>query len=170
MRSSSEVRRTKRPTAAVVMGLTIVTLVGCSQSVSGSRHTLYDSIDALAADSSAIVVGTVTSHHVEGEGTVSSVQVSNAPTNPQLGANVEGGACDIAVGDVVDVREIGEPHLDAGGDYLLFLTPTMLTADAAADYYVTGADAGIYVRDGDVMRRLVTDSGDALPETISIAD
>jgi len=68
------------------------------------------------------------------------------------------------------VRQMTDPRLVRGGQYALFLTPTMLSGEAASQYYVTGAEAGIYVRDGDVFRRVATDSGDTLPDTLDIAE
>jgi hypothetical protein len=145
-------------------------LASCTSASSGSRHMLYDSIDALAADSSAIVVGAVGLQRTDGDATISSILVETAPTNPQLGAAVEGGASTIEPGDVIDVRQTTDPRLVRGAQYALFLTPTMLPGDAATQYFVTGAVAGIYVRDGDEFRRVVPDSGDTLPETMQIAD
>lgn len=145
-------------------------LTACAGGVSGSRATLYDSIDALAADSSAIVVGAVALQRTEGDYTISSFVVESSPTNPQLGANLEDGAQAIEPGDVVEVRQMTDPRLVRGGRYALFLTETGLPGDAAGQYYVTGAVAGIYVRDGDGFRRVVPDSGDTLPETIQLAD
>ncbi|WP_203580996.1 hypothetical protein [Microbacterium hibisci] len=142
-------------------------LAGCSQSTSGSRHTLYNSVDALAADSSSIVVGTVAEQSVADDVTVSTITVTNAPTNPRLGANLDDDRAPAAVGDTVQVRQIAPPALEVGEEYLLFLTPTMLPAEAGTQYFVTGAVAGLYVREGDDFRRVVADSGDTLPDTIT---
>ena len=150
--------------------LVVVGLTGCASSSSGSRHTLYDSVESIAADSSDIVIGTVQTQGVDGDATVSTVEVEVASTNPQLGANLAGGHGSIEVGDVIEVRQQGDPLLASGDQYLLFVTPTELSGDAADQYYVTGAVAGIYERDGDGDRRAVIDSGDTLPETISIAE
>lgn len=51
----------------------------------------------------------------------------------------------------------------------LWLTPTMLDGDAANDFFVTGSNAGMYLVDGDIARRVATETGDKLPETIEIA-
>ncbi|MCW3491764.1 hypothetical protein [Microbacterium sp. SSM24] len=160
--------RTRALTAALVLAAACA-LSGCTGGSSGSRHTLYDSIDALAADSSAIVVGEVARQRTEGETTISSVVVGSAPTNPQLGAEVDGGASAIESGDVVDVRQTTSPYLEVGGRYALFLTPTMLEGDAASQFYVTGAEAGIYACEADSCHRVALDSGDDLPETIELA-
>jgi hypothetical protein len=101
--------------------------------------------------------------------TVSSVDVTNAPTNPQLGANLADATDPAAVGETVEVRQDGAPALEVGHEYLLFLTPTMLPAEAATQYFVTGAVAGLYVRRGDDFQRVVADSGDTLPDTITAA-
>ena len=136
---------------------------------SGSRHKLYDSIDALAAESSVIVVGTVTEQRGDTTTTISSVEVSNTPANPQLGAGLDGEHVPVVVGDAVEVRQDVAPFLAPGGEYMLFLTPSMLPGDAASQYFITGAEAGLYQRDGDRFRRVVMDSGDTLPETITVA-
>ena len=163
--------RARRVAAAALAAIALAVLTGCSGSgsSSASRATLYDSVEGLAADSSAIVVGTVTHRSRDGSATVASVEVDNAPANPQLGANLDGEYAPVAVGDVVEVRQDAEPLLADGTEYLLFLTPTMLPGDAASQYFVTGAVAGLYERDGDEFRRVVPDSGDTLPETFSIA-
>ncbi|MFE5409601.1 hypothetical protein [Microbacterium sp. NPDC056569] len=155
----------------------IAALTACTTSSSGSRATLYESLDALAADSSVIVVGTVTEQrgdpateqHGGPETTVSSVDVTNVPANPQLAANLDATHATVAVGDVVEVRQDTGPVLTLGEEYMLFLTPSMLSGDAASDYFITGAVAGLYERDGDEFRRVALDSGDTLPETIAIA-
>lgn len=154
---------------SVIIITAIGALSGCAPSSSGSRHTLYDDIDGLAADSSSIVVGTVSEQTAVDDGAVSSVEVTNAPTNPQLGGNLAERGNSIAVGDTVEVRQVAAPFLEVGTEYLLFLTPSMLEGDAATQFYVTGADAGIYIRDGDEFRRVAVNSGDTLPSIISIA-
>jgi hypothetical protein len=155
--------------AAAVLAV-LCTISACTSGSSGSRHTLYESFDAIAADSSAIVVGAVALQRTEGDTTISSFVVESSPTNPQLGANVDGGANPIEPGDVVEVRQMTDPWLVRGGQYALFLTPSMLSGDAASQYFVTGAEAGIYVRDGDVFRRVAADSGDTLPDTMELGE
>jgi len=153
---------------ALLIAVVSVLAAGCSQSSSGSRHTLYDSVESLAADSSSIVVGTVSAQSTEGDVTISSVEVGNAPTNPQLAANLPDRTEPAAVGETVAVRQDdSSPALELGKEYLLFLTPTMLSGDAATQYFVTGAVAGLYVRQDDEFRRVVRDSGDTLPDTIA---
>jgi hypothetical protein len=156
--------------AAVIAGLSV--MAGCISGESGSRHKLYHDIDDLARDSSAIVVGTVSDQHFEqGElpTTISTVEVTNVPENPQLAGNIEGGVSHIEVGDTVAVRQIGGAGSDAGiltpgHRYLLFLTPSMLEGDAASQYFITGAVAGLYTWDGSQFTR--TPSDDTLPDTI----
>ncbi|HKP07778.1 MAG TPA: hypothetical protein VJU58_11055 [Microbacterium sp.] len=156
--------------------LMVIMLTACASSSSGSRATLYESLEALAADSSVIVIGTVTGQSTvagpsgDSSTTVSTVEVTNAPSNPQLGGNLEGDLVTVAVGDVVEVRQDTGPLLMQGEEYLLFLTPSMLPGDAASDYFITGAVAGLYARNGDEFRRVVLDSGDTLPETFTIAE
>jgi len=157
-------------TAALICALT-----GCSASSSGSRANLYESIDDLARDSTAIVVGTVTGQREDDDVIISMFEVSNAPSNPQLGANVESADSPVVAGDTVEVRQMDSgaasspaaPLLTSDKEYLLFLTPSMLAGDPATQFYVTGAEAGLYARDGDEFRRVMTDTGDTLPETIT---
>jgi hypothetical protein len=161
-------RRSARVVGGAALALALAAVLsGCSSS-SGSRAELYESIDGLAADSAVIVVGTVKDQHVDDATTVSSVEVVNAPANPQLGAELEGERTAVEIGDLVEVRQDVEPLLSTGGQYLLFLTPSMLPGDASSQYFITGAVAGLYERDGDEFRRVVADSGDTLPDTITI--
>ncbi|MFE1664943.1 hypothetical protein [Microbacterium sp. P02] len=136
---------------------------------------MYESIDDLARDSTAIVVGTVTTQRQSDDAMVSTFQVSNAPTNPQLGGDLDSADVPPVAGDIVEVRQmdsagssLAAPLLEPTREYLLFLTPSMLGGDAATQYYVTGGEAGLYIREGDEFRRMVTDSGDTLPETITM--
>ncbi len=160
-------RRRTRQIATLALAVGIAVLAGCSQSSSGSRHTLYDSIDELAADSSSIVVGTVTDQSTQDGATVSSVEVANAPTNPQIGGNLADRGDPAEVGETVEVRQDSPPFLETGAQYLLFLTPTMLSGAPATQLFITGAGAGAYVRDGDEFHRVIVDSGDNLPDTIT---
>jgi len=164
-------RRILQGAAASVLALVaVIGLTACAASSSGSRHTLYDGIESIAADSSDIIIGTVRSQGGDGDATVATVEVENTPTSPQLGSNLDVDTGTIEVGDLIEVRQQTDDTLSTGSQYLLYVTPTMLPGDAAGQYSVTGAVAGIYVRDGDEFRRVVTDSGDTLPETISLSD
>jgi len=130
---------------------------------------LYDSIDGLASDSTAIVIGTVTEQRTEGDTTISTLDVLSAPTSPQLGATAPE-AEPVGVGDTVAVRQdpASRPLLETGKDYAMWLTPTMLDGDAANEFFITGSNAGMYLIDGDTARRVATETGDELPETITI--
>jgi len=163
-------RSRRMPALAVAVCIAVVgVLSGCSQSSSGSRHSLYESIAALAADSSSIVIGTVMAQSMQDGATVSSVEVTNAPANPQLGANLAEDVDPAPVGATVEVRQDAPPFLEAQEQYLLFLTPTGLSGSQATQFFITGSVAGLYVRDGQEFRRVVDDSGDTLPDTIATA-
>ena len=169
---------TRRMLAVMLVAVVSTGVTGCVQSgASGSRHAMYDSIDALARDSSVIVVGSVTDQREDlsagapPPSRISTVEVINTPANPSLGENLDAESAPVAVGDVIDVREdAGASLLRPGQEYLLFLTPSMLPGDEAAQFFITGAVAGAYERDGDQFARIVTDSGDDLPDTFQIAD
>jgi hypothetical protein len=77
----------------------------------------------------------------------------------------------VSAGDAVAVRQdpSSRPLLEKGKEYALWLTPTMLDGDAANDFFITGSNAGMYLVDGDIARRVATETGDNLPETIEIA-
>ena len=168
----------KRHAMAVLIAAVVsVSLAGCAQGgESGSRHAPYDSLDSLARDSSVIVVGSVTDQGEELSGgspppsRISTVEVTNTPTNPSLGENLDTGSGVVAVGDVIQVREdAGASLLQIDREYLLFLTPSMLPGGKAAQFFITGGVAGAYQRDGEQFTRIVTGGGDDLPATIDIA-
>ncbi|MFS0731893.1 hypothetical protein ABC304_07790 [Microbacterium sp. 1P10UB] len=159
--------------AAVIASLLIVQS-GCAGSASegaGSRAELYDSIDGLASDSTAIVIGTVTDQSTDGGATVSSLEVAIAPASPQLGATAPDAEA-VKVGDTVAVRQdpASRPLLETGRTYVLWLTPTMLDGAAATQFFITGSNAGMYILDGAVARRVAMETGDTLPETITVGD
>lgn len=163
------------PVLALITAALICALTGCGSSSSASRATLYESIDDLAGDSTAIVIGTVTGQRENDDAIISAFEVSNTPTNAQLGANVEGADSTLVAGDTVEIRQMNSRSassaaaalLESDQEYLLFLTPSMLAGDAATQFSVTGAEAGLYIRDGDQFRRVMTDTGDTLPQTIT---
>ena len=157
------------------VAVTLLTLqVGCAgdpviDGGAGSRAVLYDSIDELASDSTAIVIGKIMHQRTDGDTTVSSLDVLSAPSSPQLGATAPE-AEPVSVGDTVMVRQdpSSRPLLETGKEYALWLTPTMLPGEAANEFFITGSTAGMYLVDGDTARRVTTNTGDELPETITI--
>lgn len=148
----------------------------------GSRVTLYESLDQLVADSSMIVTGKVTAQVAspDGEYTISSFTVDESFAPVGLAASlIDSGiaATSPAAGEVVTIRQFGTsgittggPLLTDGGEYLLFLNPTMLPGDAADDFFIVGSEAGLYAAgDGGDYRRL-SDDGDLIPETLNPHD
>ncbi|MCR2809938.1 MULTISPECIES: hypothetical protein [unclassified Microbacterium] len=99
------------------------------------------------------------------------MEVTNTPAGPGLGENLDAASAQVAVGDVIQVRQDGvDPSvLQPGQEYLLYLTPSMLSGEEAAHFFITGTVAGAYLREGDDFRRVAADSGDDLPDTIEIA-
>ena len=159
-----------------------------------SRVTLYDSLSEMSDASDLIVVGTVSSQEVvrditeEDDFTVSSFNVTRV---------VKG--ADAKAGDVVEVRQIGSVDQQTGVEmlnadqvYLLYLTPSGLSGDLASQYYVTGAEAGIYEAtsggssnqsvlkstsqadsekaDKVSFGRVELDTGDTLPATVTLPE
>lgn len=168
-----------RSSAVVAIAMiAIITLAGCtfSSGSSGSRSKGYHSIDALARDSTAVVVGTVLDRRQEADTAISSVEVSHIPSTPGLGADTGWELSDIAVGDTIQVRQMGGTGsrfvalAQVGLEYLFYLNPSGLPGEAATHYFIVGAEAGFYESDGAVFRRVAKDTGDTLPETIEIGD
>jgi hypothetical protein len=158
---------------SVIVAATFV-LTGCSQSgseTSSAKH--YDSMDSLAADSTAIVVGTVTKQY-EKDGSdasviVSEFKVTNSPANPSLGNKVHADSAAIVVGDTILVRQSKEEksRLQKGDEYLLFVAPSTAEGSTANDFSITGTVAGLYHWNGTAYSRVVKVAGDTLPDTIS---
>lgn len=159
----------------------MLSLSGCGPNES-SRAKMYDSEQQLAQDSTVIVVGNVDGQATLEQGddghtkfTVSSVIVAE---------KIKGGD-DADAGRIIQVRQTGaegesqhDPILQDDVTYLLYLSPSGLSGDAAAQYYVTGATAGMYMADTNhlipdrrtidtlVFKRVDAQSGDSLPEHI----
>lgn len=157
--------------AAAVVAL-LVGAIGCSSQSSGSRHELFDSLEGIEAASTMIVVGEVIDQAMGDDVTVSTIVVEESFRPAALAT-----ALDIApspAADTVQVRTMrpasaSPPILSAGATYLLFLTPSMLPGYEADQFFVTGADAGIYAADGDAFVHGPFD-GDVLPETLRRED
>lgn len=173
--------------AATLASMSIVALVtGCVPSDTHEAHatrvSLYASEEALAADSSLIVVGDVDNQVVKQDldggldFTLSTIRISD----------VVKGSNRFHVGDTVVVRQHGSdeqpppgPILDAEGTFLLYLTPSGLGGKLGAQFYITGATAGVYESaTGGAQSRSVTaaddsfvrfdpESGDSLPDVIN---
>jgi len=162
---------------ALVLGLALVVgLPGCSNGgTEGSRAKLYYSVSELAQDSSVIVIGTARGHWVTAD-------LANAPdldftlTNVTVEQVVKSDIV-LAANDLLIVRQVPEggsgspPILTTGQRYLLYLSHSGLAGDQASQFYITGASAGIYVAaspDAPAFTRVVPDSGDTLPDSVSI--
>jgi hypothetical protein len=175
-------------TAAAVGSIVIsaLALTGCSTShAEGSRVELYDSVPALAEDSSVVLSGTVREQKTAtdipggGEFTLSTVVV---------GATAKTDASQ-PTGSTVVVRQLGSastegpaPLLEQGRTYLLYLTPSGLDGDLASQFYVTGGTAGVYETQQNAAARSTgvtgdteftkapSDEGDELPAELTLAD
>ena len=151
-----------------------------------SRVKMYDSVKAITDDSDLVIVGTVANQRVvqdiddETDFTLSTVKVITTK---------KGDAGD----ETVVVRQTGSTKnqtagamMKTGSTYLLFLVHSGLSGDLASQYYVTGADAGIYLASatakakaqtgtateqdisGETFNRVNSDSGDNLPATLTV--
>lgn len=151
-----------------------------------SRVKMYDSVKAITDDSDLVIVGTVADQKVvqdiddETDFTLSTVKVITTK---------KGDAGD----KTVVVRQTGSTKnqtagaiMKTGSTYLLFLVRSGLSGDLASQYYVTGADAGIYLAaatakakvqtgtateqdiSGETFNRVNNGSGDNLPATLTV--
>jgi hypothetical protein len=192
---------TFRSAFAVVAIGAAVSLAGCAspeepavvRGVDGSRHEIYDSVDGLVQDSSAVVTVEVLSQERgeldAPEGvlatplTISTVRVLELAEPDELAETLPGGESTVAVGDELVVRQLGDaemestpaPIMEIGGSYLLFLTPTGLPGEAADEFYVTGAVAGLFEpsssgRGGETGYTSLSHDGDDLPSDITLGD
>lgn len=140
---------------------------------SSSRH--YDeSLDEMAGYSELIVAGTAGEQQVvtDTAGSSSTVTLTDLAVDEVVRADDT-----TAPGSTVVVRQIttakgwtsSEPDapLEPGERYLLFLVHSRLSGDAAAQLYPVGVVAGIYRADGEAFTRVVPDSGDDLPTTLT---
>lgn len=173
--------------AVTLIGSLGAGLVACSTpgsvSMHGSRSELYDSVRAIAADSTIVAVVEVEDQKVTEPATDQDIPYTLSTATVIIGFTPAGIGSELPKGTVasgesqVVVRQMGSdgddipyPILKPGEQYLLFLTPSMLEGDAAAQYYVTGGSAGIYNADGDVFTHGPFDEGDKLPDTLTAKD
>lgn len=165
-------------------------LAGCAvQGTAGSRHTLYEGLAALAADSQEVVrvrvdaqseVGVETAERSgQSAHTLSVAQVLEAWSGDGIGS-ADTQQSRLEVGDRITVRQMGTQSqemegelLELGDEYLLFLTPTMIPDAPLEEFYVTGGMAGIYrvalTTNGDAEFLRLFDEGDTLPSSIDQA-
>lgn len=156
--------------ATVLLALLLSACV--TQQSSGSRSELYGSVAALAADSTLVVVAEVLDQRVVDDQTQSTVVVAESFSPEGLGREVPEGTAPVD-GNRLVVRQMnvaGIPSLSPGGQYLLFLTPTKLDGNAADDFYITGASAGVYAVTGDTFTHGPFEEGDTLPATLTRGD
>lgn len=120
------------------------------RSIDVSRVKLYSSTRALASDSSAVVVGTVSAQRVVADITPDIDFTVSTLTVVEVGKSTTG----LAVGDSIEVRQLGSADapppstlMSVGGGYLLFLTSSGLDGDLATQFYITGGNAGLYAAD-----------------------
>jgi len=193
MASDSRLTRRWAGATALLLG---VTLAACASAPSaetveppssqGSRVAIYQSLGELIADSSLIVLGSITEQAVRsdddalGNVTASKLVVDQAFAPTGLGQSLAEAGFQPSKrnpGDTVIVLQHGTPDsvasagtlLEEGGRYLLFLNPTGLSGAAADDFFVVGSEAGLYEAEGDAFVRL-SQGGDDIPATLTPND
>ncbi|MGW9113562.1 hypothetical protein [Microbacterium sp. NPDC055683] len=143
---------------------------------------LYESVQALADDSVVVAVVHVISQESANdieedktaEFTLSTVVIDKVVKSdgPTVGSEIivrqDGGTQQASPTELVKV----------GDTYLLYLTASGLEGDLASQYYVTGANAGIYAASQDtagrgtsqVFEQVVAETGEDLPAQITLEE
>lgn len=173
-------RRSRRGAALVAVSVAVGgALAGCggasqTSGSSGSRHRVYESLDAMVDDSDLVLVGTAGDQRVvsDGEGSAMTSTLTDLAVDDVLRADDATSA-----GSTTTVRQVttakgwtsSEPDspLRPGERYLLFLNHSGLPGRAATDLFPVGVVAGIYRAEGDAFTRIAPDSGDDLPLTLT---
>ncbi|WJY00377.1 hypothetical protein [Curtobacterium sp. 458] len=172
--------------AIIAAGVFALCLTGCSSAFTseGSRVQLYDSVPALAGDSSIVVAGTVSSQETVSDLSEGGVFTLSTFTVTKS-AKTDSAHPD---GSTITVRQIGSPKtsgpapfLEQGKSYLLYLHPSELEGELATHFFVTGGSAGIYeMQQSDAARsaggvtedteftKAPSDEGDELPEVLTL--
>lgn len=162
-------------------------VAGCTASHgAGSRHELYESLDALVADSAIVVLVQLSdsTEHAETDSasgfTAFAASIDEVFQPAGLAGTYEGGEySQPAPGDEIIVRQLGTSEkpgpsvsLDNRGTYLLFLVPTQVPGADADEFYIVGGTAGAYqaVSGVDGTFQAISDDGDALPRELRVAD
>lgn len=157
-----------------------VTPASSQDDASMSRVQLYASLEELSDASTVVVVGSVVNQALARdideltEFTISTIQIEEVIKSD--GKRESGGT--------LQVRQLGggeqaapTPVLSAESKYLLYLTPSGLAAPLESQFYVTGANAGIYAsaavnaRGTDAPSEFVqvdAEPGEQLPPTVEV--
>lgn len=109
--------------------------------------------------------------------TISTVEVTN----------VQKAKDPVVQGGKLIVRQLGSqkqpapgPLMAVGDTYLLYLTPSGLEGELSTQFYITGANAGLYQAaaaekrtnnaPGDVFKQVKKQDGESLPEEITLSE
>lgn len=155
---------------------TSTTAPGEVSGMGGTRAVIYSSLEEMARASSDIVYGVVLKQVIDDQDTVSTIKVSAVPKYEALSAEKRAGSERPTPGSTIEVRQLGTREmvettaaiLNQGENVALFLRPTRLDGDKAAQFYITGGDAGIYVDKNGKFERYVTSTGDKLPAILAL--
>jgi len=126
----------------------------------------------MAGDSALVIIGTVVSDSVVTdvdpvtEFTLATIRIGD----------VVKARSPFVQGSKVVVRQVGSasqitevPLMKVGRQYLLYLTPSGLPGERATQFYVTGANAGVYAQSGDPssFKQVQRRDGEDLPVTVT---
>lgn len=162
----------------VFVGLVLMVAIGisgcASTSTSGSRVEYYSDLTGLAADSAAVVIGTVQSQTVTSDlgtpDTVSAFDVEQVVWADGAATPSTGGSIEIRQLGADGSAEVPSPILEPGQRYALFITPSGLDGALAEQFYISGGGAGTYAVAEDTLTRVSTDPGDSIPGQLTISE
>lgn len=154
--------------------LAVLLLAGCAGGSTGSRAELYDSVAGIVADSALVIQGRVTLQAADDqpqETLVSTVEIVERFVPTGIGTGLPAGTrLPDKMGGTVQVRQVAEPYLEPGQNYLLFLVPSGLPGDASGQFFPAGASAGVYQVQGTEFVHGEFTEGDTLPATLTATD
>lgn len=170
-----------RPSPASTSTLSTLEAEQRAGGVHASRSKEYRDMADLAADSTVVVVGRVLKQETVVEDipyTLSTLEVQEPLHPTPLATAVNQPALSkSSIPTTVVIRQLGtsdmsetpSPILNADGTgYLVFIRPTELPGEAAAQFYVTGGDAGIFTKGADgVFMHKVGPVNDNIPAQIT---
>lgn len=134
-----------------------------------SREKIYPDVSAMAKDSDLIVIGTVVANRVAADvDGVTDFTLATVRVDEVIGSRKTAPGLSVVVRQTGSARQAAVvPLLVEGKSYLLYLTLSGLPGELSTQFYVTGANAGVYIGDGgDVYQQVQKQEGESLPKTI----
>lgn len=164
-----------------------------SMGMSGARHEVFASVEAMLAASGHVIEGVVTQQSIYTRvehlpETISTALVTATHQPVALGDSLEDAGPPVEVGQAIEVRQLGTtaydelpaPLLERDGEYLLFLVSSGLPSPRDDQFFVTGGPAGLFapepppqgarVEDAERNYAQVIDSEDEFPPVLTVEE